>query len=98
MGTRASRDGTCSSRSAVPDSSAAAYALLRQLGDIVRCLKSRYPNLREVFLSSRIYAGYATTSLNAEPYAYESGFSVKWLVESQIAQARGAAPNLRAGN
>jgi len=38
------------------------------------------------FLSSRIYAGYATTLLNPEPYAFESGFSVQRLVQAQIKQ------------
>ncbi|MDB5307147.1 MAG: hypothetical protein JWO38_1349 [Gemmataceae bacterium] len=44
----------------------------------------RFPNLKIVYLSSRTYAGFATTYLNPEPYAYESGFSVKWLVEEQL--------------
>ncbi len=47
-------------------------------------LKTKYPSVRIVYLSSRIYAGYATTNLNPEPQAYENGFSVKWLVEAQI--------------
>jgi len=47
--------------------------------------KQRFPNLRIAYLSSRIYAGYATTQLNPEPYAYESAFSVRGLIESQIA-------------
>jgi hypothetical protein len=47
-------------------------------------LKARYPNLRLAYLSSRIYAGYATTALNAEPYAYESAFAVRWLIQAQI--------------
>lgn len=68
------------------DPNADAYQLLTSLGNIVRALKVRYPQLRQVFLSSRIYAGYATTSLNPEPFAYESGFAVKWLIEAQIAQ------------
>ena len=51
---------------------------------ILRMLKTRFPNLRIAYLSSRIYAGYATGPLNPEPYAYESAFSVRWLIEEQI--------------
>jgi hypothetical protein len=51
---------------------------------IVRAMHTRFPNLKMVYLSGRIYAGYATTPLNPEPYAYESGFAVKWLIEEQI--------------
>jgi hypothetical protein len=36
------------------------------------------------YLSSRIYAGYATTALNPEPYAYEGAFAVRWLIQSQV--------------
>jgi hypothetical protein len=71
----------------LPNSDADAYRLVQQTGNIARALKTRYPNMQQVFLSSRIYAGYATTStLNPEPYAYESGFAVKWLIEAQIKQ------------
>jgi hypothetical protein len=70
----------------LPSANADALQLERHLGNIVRACKSRYPNLQIVFLSSRIYAGYATTTLNPEPYAYESGFSVKWLIQAQIQQ------------
>jgi len=62
-----------------------------QLGQIVRAAKSRYPNLQQVFLSTRIYAGYATDGLNPEPYAYEYGFSAKWLLKAQIVQEGGGA-------
>lgn len=48
-------------------------------------LQKRFPNLRLVYLSSRIYAGYATTALNPEPYAYESAFAVRRLIQDQIA-------------
>jgi len=51
---------------------------------ILNMLAERFPNLRIVYLSSRIYAGYASTSLNPEPYAYESAFVVRWLIEDQI--------------
>jgi hypothetical protein len=50
---------------------------------ILHKLKERFPNLRIAYLSSRIYGGYATTQLNPEPYAYESAFSVRWLIEEQ---------------
>lgn len=56
------------------------------LRTIVQIIKSRYPNTRSVYLSSRIYAGYATSTLNPEPYAYQSGFSVKWLVDEQLSR------------
>ena len=84
--------------SALPSANADAYVLEGQLGQIARALKTRYPNLRQLFLSSRVYAGYATSTLNPEPYAYENGFSVKWAIESQITQMAGGAPGARTGN
>jgi hypothetical protein len=66
------------------DFPAHAQVLRDNLAIIVRALKARFPNLRIAYLSSRIYAGYATTALNPEPYAYESAFSVRWLIEDQI--------------
>jgi lysophospholipase L1-like esterase len=47
-------------------------------------LKARYPNVRLAYLSSRIYAGYATSTLNPEPYAYESAFALRDLITRQI--------------
>ena len=55
------------------------------LRTIVGILDRRFPRLELVYVSSRIYAGYATTPLNPEPYAYQSGFAVKWLVADRIA-------------
>ena len=40
-----------------------------------------------VYLSSRIYGGWAKVRLNPEPYAYESNFAVKWLARA-TAQGR----------
>ena len=61
-----------------------AVALEDEMLQIAQIVKERYPNLKLLYLSGRIYGGYATTPLNPEPYAYESGFSVKWLVEKQL--------------
>ncbi|MBL8859166.1 MAG: hypothetical protein JNL28_11710 [Planctomycetes bacterium] len=61
-----------------------AQILQSEFTAIMAILKSRFPNLRQCFLASRIYAGYATGTLNPEPYAYEQGFAVKWTIESQI--------------
>lgn len=85
-------------RISLPAENADAYVLVRQMGDIARAMRVRYPNLRIVYVSSRIYAGYATTTLNPEPYAYESGFAVKWLVQAQINQMRNGSVDSRAGN
>jgi hypothetical protein len=72
----------------LPDQAADAFQLEMSLGRIVRAMKTRWPNLRIVSFSSRTYGGYASTVLNPEPYAYESGFSVKWVIEAQIEQTR----------
>jgi len=61
-----------------------ARKLQAELGRIVQILHNRFPNLNLVYLSSRSYAGYARTTLNPEPFAYESGFAVKWLIEQQL--------------
>lgn len=51
---------------------------------VLHLLKQRFPNLRIAYLGSRIYAGYATTGLNPEPYAYEGAFAVRHLIQQQI--------------
>jgi len=61
-----------------------AETLEAHLQFIVQHAKKTFPNLRLAYLSSRTYAGYATTQLNPEPYSYESAFSVRWLIEKQI--------------
>jgi hypothetical protein len=48
-------------------------------------LREKFPNLQIAYLSSRTYGGFATTPLNPEPHAYETGFAVKWTVGDQIA-------------
>jgi hypothetical protein len=58
--------------------------LQRELKRIVQLVAERFPNARLCYLSSRTYGGFATTLLNPEPVAYESGFAAKWLIEEQI--------------
>lgn len=82
----------------LPSATADAYALEQRLGNIVRLLKQRYPNLVQVFISSPEYAGYSTGTLSAEPYAYEAGFAVKWLIEAQIVQMSNGSIDARAGD
>jgi hypothetical protein len=61
-----------------------AKKLREDTAEIVRMLKERFPNLQLAYISSRSYAGYAATELNPEPYAYESAFAVRWLIQDQI--------------
>lgn len=80
-----------------------AYVSEQYLGDIMRYLRkglngtSRYPNLRQVFVISRNYGGYAknpptgalTGCLSPEPFTYEESFGVQRLAVAQIRQAFG---------
>jgi hypothetical protein len=61
-----------------------AQTLQAELVKVAQVLHDRFPNLKLAYLSSRTYGGYATTPLNPEPYAFESGFAVKWLIEQQL--------------
>jgi hypothetical protein len=65
--------------------------LEQELTKIVQILPRRFPNLKLAYLSSRTYGGWALRRPNgaqpgnSEPYSYESGFAVKWLIQRQIA-------------
>ncbi|MFZ0548459.1 MAG: hypothetical protein WAM60_23625 [Candidatus Promineifilaceae bacterium] len=53
--------------------------------DIVLIIESRYPNVKTIYFSSRAYGGYGgNASPSPETWAYQGGFAVKWLIESQI--------------
>ncbi len=66
------------------DYPAHAQKLQSDIAEGLRRLKTKFPNLRLAHLSSRIYAGYATTQLNPEPFAYESAFVVRALIQAQL--------------
>ena len=52
---------------------------------VIQNAKAKFPNLRIAYLSGRIYGGYGRGPLNPEPFAYESAFPVRWLIQDQIA-------------
>ena len=63
-----------------------AQTLQNDLAIIARNLKTRFPNIKICYFASRTRAyTNVATSLNPEPFAYEGGFSAKWLIEDQIA-------------
>jgi lysophospholipase L1-like esterase len=66
-----------------------AATLKTEIETMLQLLKQRFPNLQIAYLSSRIYAGYATSTLNPEPYAYESAFAVRGVIQDQLGGAGG---------
>lgn len=71
---------------ASPSSGWPAYAntLKSEFETIMGVIHSKFVNARICYMASRIYAGYATSALNPEPYSYQQGFSIKWAIEDQI--------------
>lgn len=69
-----------------------ADVLQNHMAEIITQARQRFPNLRLAYISSRTYAGYATTQLNPEPYAYESAFAVRSLILDQIGGKLNADP------
>ncbi len=51
---------------------------------VLQNAKAKFPNLRIAYLGSRIWAGNAKGGLNPEPYAYESAFGVRHLIQQQM--------------
>lgn len=60
--------------------------------EVLHNAKSRFPNLRITYLGSRIWAGNAKGGLNPEPYAYESAFGVRHLIQQQMKGEPALAP------
>jgi PKD domain len=62
-----------------------AQALQTDMETIMRTARSRYPNLRIVYVSSRTRAYTEEIgTFSPEPFAYESGFAVQWMIADQI--------------
>lgn len=62
-----------------------ARALQADITAVLNIARHHYPNLRVVYLSSRTFGGWSgRESGSPEPYAYESGFGTRWIVQSQI--------------
>jgi len=62
-----------------------ARALQADVSDVLTIARQNYPNLRVAYLSSRTFGGWSgRESGSPEPYAYESGFGMRWLIQSQI--------------
>jgi len=77
------------------NSTADACNLLGFMGQIARYVRVVYPHVQQMFMHSRIYAGYANPSespLNPEPYAYEQGLAIKWLIQAQIDEMNSPIP------
>jgi hypothetical protein len=69
-----------------------AQQLAQDLRTIIARLHATFPNLKLVYLSSRTYAGHARGGVNPEPYAYESAFAVRWVIEDQANAVNRTAP------
>jgi hypothetical protein len=60
-----------------------AYLVKAETSDALRALKTVFPNLQVAYLSSPEYSGYDTTGMLGEPFAYEAGLSVRWVLDGQ---------------
>ncbi len=75
-----------------------ANSMLVQCKRIMHELYVRFPNAHLSYVASRIYGGYASGTLNPEPYAYRSGWTMKQLIYKVFdADAAGTFSN-RLGN
>jgi hypothetical protein len=51
----------------------------------IRNIKTAFPNAKMAFVSTRTRSySNSMAELNPEPYAYETGFGVKWMIQKQI--------------
>jgi len=51
----------------------------------IRNIKTAFPNVKMAFVSTRARSySDSMSNINPEPYAYETGFGVKWMIQRQI--------------
>ena len=72
----------------LPIQFADSYLLKASIAETLRTLKLKFPNLQVAYLSDPEYGGYGTGNFLGEPYAYEDGYSVRWVVLGQILYMR----------
>lgn len=68
-----------------------AYNLKVDIGNLLRQIPGRYPNLKMAYLSSRPYAGYSADAWNPEPIAYDTGITMRIMIWDQLEQVRTGA-------
>lgn len=62
-------------------------AMQAEYESIMQNLLVKFPKVKIVYLSGRVYGAYANglpAPPNPEPYAYEGSFAVKWAIQDQI--------------
>ncbi len=72
----------------LPIQYADSYLLKASIAQTLRTLKQEFPNLQVAYLSDPEYGGYGTGNFLGEPYAYEDGYAVRWVVLGQILYMR----------
>ncbi|GAC1429798.1 MAG: hypothetical protein NVSMB68_02080 [Thermoanaerobaculia bacterium] len=68
----------------LPIQYADSYLLKATIANILRTLKTEFPNLQVAYLSDPQYGGYGTGKFLGEPYAYEDGYADRWVILGQI--------------
>ena len=68
----------------LPVQYADAYLVKASLANTLRAMKTTFPNLQVAYLSSPEYAGYDTSHFLGEPFAYEDGLAVRFVLNGQI--------------
>ena len=88
---------TCSTLMTFDGSTPDACSYIHHTAEVVRFGKTWFPHIQQMFLNSAGYNGYAS---GHEPFSYENGFAVKWLIKAQMDQiaSGGTIKNLAAGD